>query len=63
MFPATSIAPAPARAALLLTALLAAGCAVGPDYAPPESIAPNTWTATGDHTPATGLAAWWTTLG
>ena len=51
--------------------LCIAGCAVGPDYHPPDAGAPSTWNsiesqpqpqpalATG---PTTGLATWWTSL-
>ena len=53
----------------IIVALGIAGCAVGPDYRPPDSGAPATWTgvaagarpAVTTETPS-GLATWWTSL-
>ncbi|MFO1406124.1 MAG: efflux transporter outer membrane subunit [Steroidobacteraceae bacterium] len=46
-----------------------AGCAVGPDYRPPDDHAPAAWTGTDPQgspaiaaAPAAGLATWWTSL-
>jgi len=53
----------------MLGAVALAGCAVGPDYAPPDPCAPQVWHAplqegvtAGPSNPAV-LASWWTTLG
>lgn len=49
-------------------ALTLSGCAVGPDYRPPQPVTPDTWhelPATGvrvESPDAPSLAAWWTTL-
>ena len=52
-----------------VAALCVSACAVGPDYRPPETAAPNAWTGAGEQgtrlvsdAPATGLATWWTSL-
>jgi NodT family efflux transporter outer membrane factor (OMF) lipoprotein len=53
---------------LTLILLLLAGCAVGPDYVPPEISAPPQWTAelgkglTPEHADLEALASWWSTL-
>ncbi len=46
-----------------------AGCAAGPDYRPPDTAAPAAWSSVESQAkpdlstaPATGLAAWWTSL-
>lgn len=42
--------------------LLLAGCKVGPDYVPPPSAAPDSWSeelSEGVHAEATDLATWW----
>jgi NodT family efflux transporter outer membrane factor (OMF) lipoprotein len=52
----------------LAVAFAVAGCAVGPDYRPPQPVTPDSWhelPATGvrvESPDAPSLAAWWTTL-
>jgi NodT family efflux transporter outer membrane factor (OMF) lipoprotein len=56
----------PRLVSVALLALLATGCAVGPDYRSPETLAPDAWHATPEagvriESPdAPSLAAWWT---
>jgi NodT family efflux transporter outer membrane factor (OMF) lipoprotein len=60
---------APLLIATILAALLPWGCAVGPNYKPPETGAPPSWIGLTNSTPATGsiattapaeLTNWWT---
>jgi len=52
-------------AALLMTLILIAGCAVGPDYRQPAMDTPQAWNATQDGGDASleDLRRWWTSLG
>jgi len=66
---AFQIKPRAGLCAAMLGAVALAGCAVGPDYAPPDPCAPQVWHAplqegvtAGPSNPAV-LASWWTTLG
>ncbi|SPD73233.1 Type I secretion outer membrane protein [uncultured Desulfobacterium sp.] len=53
---------------VLLSALMIAACAVGPDYSPPETTAPDGWRAdlegglSNRQTDVDALAQWWQTL-
>jgi NodT family efflux transporter outer membrane factor (OMF) lipoprotein len=50
------------RSAATLALLLAAGCAVGPDYERPKTEAPPAWGEKAD-TSAADLSSWWTLFG
>jgi len=69
--PRPAAPPKPVRAAgplVVAVALALGGCAVGPDYRPPEAATPDEWhqlpqTGVRAESPdASELAAWWTTL-
>jgi multidrug efflux system outer membrane protein len=50
------------RAGVAVLALVAAGCTVGPDYRPPDTLVPAAWSEArydGIDTRATDLARWW----
>src|SRR5262245_48940005 len=64
--PSTGLFRRPVLAGAVALALT--GCAVGPDYRPPQTVTPDQWhelPATGvrvESPDAPSLAAWWTTL-
>jgi outer membrane protein, multidrug efflux system len=43
----------------LVTVALLAGCAVGPDYQPPQTTMPDGWIGSSDSAAPVGLATWW----
>jgi len=58
--------PIPRLLAALACAVLLAGCAVGPDYKPPQTPTPKAWAtqAAGPESPTpASLAQWWTAFG
>jgi multidrug efflux system outer membrane protein len=60
------ISASPARAMLVAVLTLLAGCAVGPDYTPPETPMPDAWQlelSRGLESGEASISTWWTVFG